>query len=751
MSFSATEPESKRQKEATGNRIRVAVIGQPNSGKSSIFNRLTGLRQRVGNYPGVTVEKHDGFAMCDGRPFVFTDLPGTYSLNAISPDEQLAVNALGGRMENDSGPDMILCVADATRLERSLAPAVQAAALELPMVIALNFADEAERMGMRIDTELLSARLGVPVVLTNAKNGTGINTLRSALCDSLQTGLRLSSPDWPEAVTRAIALLEPHASSGQKPRGFLAQRLLFDTSGHAVAAIGGSVENPEELLERARAELRKGGHHHATAEPVLIFAHLQKLLEGVVTGSVNRRGGLSDALDRVFAQPLLGLVFFGLVMFGVFQAVYSWAGPLMDLIDAGFGALGDLVGGSLEGTPMLQSLVVDGIIGGIGSAVIFLPQILILTFLIALLEDTGYLARAAFLIDRAFGWCGLNGKSFVPLMSSYACAIPGIMAARTIEDTRTRLTTIFIAPLMSCSARLPVYVIMISAFIEPRFGATGAALTLFAMHMLGPILALPIAWVMQKRVLKSPQTPFLLELPPYRFPAFTDLFYRLWQRTLRFLTDAGTVIFFMTIIIWALLYFPRPTEVGERAKSEFIARGAAEAGVEPSVFAARLEEDSEGELAGGLEASLGAAYIEQSYLGRAGKAIQPLFEPAGFDWKITVAVLASFPAREVVIATLGIIYNLGDDQDEESDSLRDRLREARWVGGAKDGEPVFSIATAVSLMIFFALCMQCGATVAIIKSESGWKWAVASMLFMTVLAWIGAVLAYQILSRVLPG
>ena len=729
--------------------LRVVVIGQPNTGKTSLFNRLTGLRQRVGNYPGVTVERKEGRGKIGDTPFTLIDLPGTYSLNALSLDEHISVRALAGHPDIGPIPDVILCVVDAAKLQRSLLPAFQAAALHRPMVLALNFFDEAAAEGWKFDLPLLEKKLGIPVIPTVGHKGVGIDALKKAILRAYEQNLTMPGIRWPEPIEQAMSLVEQRLVSEENAhiRRFKAQRLLFDTSHHP-SDLDNDSELRKKLLEEAHTIILNGGHHPANAEPVLLFPQIENALEDCTekTGAVSER--LTERLDAAFVHPVFGLAFFAAIMFGVFQAVYTLASPLMDLIEAGTGWVQDLVGGWLTVTPMLQSLVSDGIIGGIGSVLVFLPQILILTLLIALLEDCGYLARGAFLIDRSLSWCGLSGKSFVPLMSGFACAIPAIMATRTIEDPKSRLTTILITPLMSCSARLPVYVLMIGAFIEPRYGSIAAAATLFAMHMLGPLIALPVSWVMQKKVLKAPSPPFVLELPPYRRPTVRDTTWRLWHRASRFITDAGTIILAMSIVIWSLLYFPRPAALENTVRSAFVTESVAETGQSAEQIEAALT-DSESELAKNFEVHLAGAYVEQSYLGRTGKWIQPVFDPAGFDWKITVAVLASFPAREVVISTLGIIYNLGGEEDEESATLRSKLGNEIWPGGSRAGQPVFTLPVAVAVMVFFAICMQCGATIAMMTAETSWRWAWGSFVVMTLMAWVASVGTYQLLSRIL--
>ena len=514
--------------------------------------------------------------------------------------------------------------------------------------------------------------------------------------------------------------------------------MLFDHESSVADRIGWSADDRRRHLAAAHQTLREAGLEPYAVEPMVRYAYLGAVLEGVVSQPAVRKASGSESIDKLLTHRFWGLVVFSALMFAVFWSIYTAAVPLMDGIDWAFGALGEWAGGLLAGMPMLRSLVVDGVIAGVGGVVVFLPQILILFFFVALLEDTGYMARAAFLMDKLFSWCGLNGKSFVPLLSSYACAIPGILATRTIDSPRARLTTILIAPLMSCSARLPVYVLLIAAFVEPAYGATVAALVLFAMHLVGLVVAIPIAFVLNRLVFRTARSAFVLEMPSYRVPRVRDVVWRMWERGFDFLKTAGTVIFAMAVIIWALSYFPRPADVAEQVKAEMVEKVADEAAIPVDQAASRLAAD--GDLGGRLDHAIESAYLEQSYLGRVGKAIQPIFAPAGFDWKITVGVVGSFPAREVIIATLGITYSLGGDVDEQSQGLIEAVQTSTW----PDGSPVFTLPVALAVMVFFALCLQCGATVAVIGREAGWKWAITAFTYMTVLAWLGAVATYQI-------
>lgn len=722
----------------------IALLGNPNTGKSTLFNRLTGLRQHIANYPGITVEKKTGLLLLGDEEVELLDLPGTYSLSAASPDERVVMDALAGKF-TDGVPDLIVCVMDATNLKRNMLLVSEAAELEIPMVVVLNQWDSAKRNGLQINTALLSDRLGVPVIPMVAKRGQGLPELRRAIAHGLAEPRRIPRICWPEFIEDARDIVRDGLSEmGVSVTGVEAMRMVFDTD----SAFAESIEpraKVAEILGRAREKIRARGMNPSSAEPVLHYRHIDALLDGVVTGD-GMVARTRDSVDALLLNRFWGtLIFFG-VMYVVFQSLYAWAGPVMDLIQAATSWLQGVVSPWLAGTPVLQSLVSDGIIAGVGGVLVFLPQILLLFFFIAVLEDTGYLARAAFLMDKLFGWCGLNGKSFVPLLSGYACAIPGVMAARTLEDPKARLTTILMMPFMSCSARLPVYVLLIGAFIEPVHGPIVAGWALFLMHFVGAAVAMPLAWFMNRCVLKIKAQPFILEMPEYHVPTLRNVTIRMWERGREFVIRAGTVILAFSVIIWALLYFPRAGDVAEKARAEFIAENSL------AIPAQELDQaltDPESPLAQKLDHRIEAAYIEQSYLGQFGKAVQPVFDPAGFDWKITVGVLSSFPAREVIIATLGIIYNLGSDVDEGSEDLRSILANEKWHDGPRKGQPIFTLPVVIGLMVFFALCMQCGATVAVIAKELNWKWALASFSSMTFLAWLAAVLIYQIGSRLL--
>jgi ferrous iron transport protein B len=506
-----------------------------------------------------------------------------------------------------------------------------------------------------------------------------------------------------------------------------AQRLLFDTNATLPERLGWDKERRDPAIRAAREQVRRSGYNPLAAEPLVHYERLRKALEGVVTEGTGR-AGRTAAVDRLLLHRVLGPILFLGIMLGMFASVFWLAKFPMAWIQAGVDALKGVVGPSLDATPMLQSLVTDGLLGGVGAFLVFLPQILILFLFVGLLEDSGYMARAAFIMDRLFSWCGLNGKSFVPMLSGFACAIPGLLSTRTIEDPKARLATAFVVPFMSCSARFPVYALMCAAFIGPLYGPGWESAVMVGMHCVGLLFAVPTAFVLTRLVLKVKPQPFVLELPRYQLPKPRDVLWRMWQNAAEFISKAGTVIFAITLVVWALSYFPRDPGVADRVR-------AAEPTASAEVLAARTQ----------------AAYIEQSWMGRFGKAVQPVFDPCGFDWKITVGVLASFPAREVIVSTLGVTYSVGEGAEADSGHLQQAMRDAKWSAGPRAGTPIFSLAAVLALMVFFALCSQCGPTVATLAQETGgWRWAVGSFLYMTALAWIVAALVYQLVSRLAP-
>lgn len=725
---------------ATPRPLTVMLIGNPNTGKTTLFNALTGLRHRVGNYPGVTVETKTGVVRGEGEPFNLTDVPGTYSLSPRSPDEMLAVDLLLGHRPELGAPDAVVCILDASNLERNLYLATQALEIGRPTVLALNMIDVAESRGIKIDVAALASRLGAPVIPLQATAGRGIAELLRAIRSVVENPLSPSFPRFPEVFEREVSELRAafNDGSGPAPEDFLLRRAIIDAGGQTEAwlsrrhgdAIG-------ERLARTRERLREAGAPVPAIEARTRFSWIGQVLKGVVEKPRERRVTVSDRIDKVLIHPVWGLGVFLLLMAVVFQSLFSWASYLMDPISEAFGSLGARVSDAMPGGA-LRDLLVDGVIAGVGNVVIFVPQIVILFGFIAVLEDCGYMARAAFLMDKVMARCGLSGKSFIPLLSSFACAIPGVMATRTIEDRRDRLATILVAPLMSCSARLPVYVVLIGAFIPPTMFAGFVSLqglVLLSMYLIGLVLAPLVAWTVKKTLLGGPTPLFLMELPSYKWPAPRTVIDRMLDRGWAFIKRAGTMILATTIVVWALQYYPRPKSV----EASFDAERAAIEDLKDNPEAAEVAKRE-------LANRVAAAYQAQSFLGRIGHWVEPVAKPLGWDWRIAMAAIASFPAREVVVSSMGTIFSVGGDADEESVELRAALKRATW----PDGRALFSVSVALSLMVFFALCCQCGATLAVIARETNsWRWPIFTFAYMTLLAYVGALATYQIASRLL--
>jgi ferrous iron transport protein B len=745
----------KQQSAADGPTI--AICGNPNCGKTTLFNALTGLSQQVGNYPGVTVEKTVGsftFGRGSGRKFRLLDTPGSYSLSAYSPDEYIATRALVGDIEGESRPDLILCVIDATNLERGLYLLFQIMQVGRPVVVALNMIDLATRHGISVKVRSLIRELGglavVPVVASRHR---GIEKLKEALAAAVEKNWLPVVPAYDEVTVRAVRELVATSQPGSRTDAEYI-RLLYDRGGPAeISYLTEEGQDKIEFVESLRERIVQKFGALSVGETFPLSHWATTIVNKVMTRRSSHRATRSEQIDRYLLHPVLGPIFLLAVMMFMFQSVFTWAEPVMNLIDSTFGLLGAQVEGLMEVGP-LRSLLVDGVIGGVGSVLIFLPQIIILFLFIALLEDSGYMARAAFLVDRLFGWCGLSGKAFVPMLSSFACAVPGIMATRTIENPRLRLMTIMVAPLMSCSARLPVYTIMIAAFIPSitilgMFNSQG--LVLAGLYLMGVLTAVVVAFFVSRFAFGGERATFMMDMPSYTLPTVRSIFIRIVNRVKSFLSRAGTVILAITIVIWALSYYPHSSRIAdeyEQRGHQIETRYAAELErPENSSDAARRElQNSRDAAHQQLAGQQAGAYLRDSYFGRTGRMVAPAFAPLGWDWKITMATLASFPAREVIIATLGTIYNLGSDTDEPM-SLADKMRSDTWESGERAGQPVFTAAVALSVMVFFALCAQCGATLVTIGQETAkLRYAVIAFVYMTTLAYVAAFVVYQVAS-----
>ena len=651
-------------------RLTVALLGNPNTGKSTLFSALAGIPTRVGNYPGVTVEEKLGRFAHRGREIELVDLPGTYSLTPQGPDEQVAVDVLHGRLPGVPRPDAVVMVADATNLERNMFLATQATELGLPLVVALTLTDVGRRQGRSIDSAELARRLGCPVIPVATPLGEGLTALKDAILAAPAAGP-------PRPVPLPADPAHDHRSAA------------------------------------ARAAIAR-------------YAAIERLLDGITTHSRPPGRLPEDRIDRLLTHRLWGTLAFAAVMLAVFSSIFWLAAPLMDLISGAMDGLSAWVAAQLpEGA--IRELVVDGVLAGIGGVVVFVPQIAILFLFIAALEGCGYLARAAYLMDRLLVGVGLSGKSFIPLLSSFACAIPGIMAARTIENRRDRLLTILVAPLMSCSARLPVYLLLTGAFV-PNI-AVGIpwlrlpAIVLAGMYTLGVAVAAAVAWVLSRTLFRGPPQPFVMELPGWRWPQAAVVLERAREAVWSFLQNAGTLILAVSVVVWALSNYPRN-------------EAAIAADAEAAVAAGEPEAE--------VEATRRAAIQRGSILGRAGRFVEPVVRPLGWDWRLGCAAIASFPAREVVLGTLAVLYHLPPDEAEGT-ALERRLKAARWDGTDR---PVFTLPVALSIMVFFALCAQCASTLVVIGRETrSWLWPVVTFTYMTVLAWLAAFATYQVATR----
>ena len=678
----------------------IAIAGNPNCGKSTIFNALTGMRQKVGNYPGVTVERKMGkFFGAHGEPMTLLDLPGSYSLQVRSPDEAVSRDVLLGRRQDTPRPDVVVAVVDASNIERNLYLVAQMLDIGLPVIVVLNMVDVAEQNGMMIDLEVLREELGVPVIPMVATSGTGLVELKQLLSRPLSAPAK--RPPMPESIereARALAANLPVATDVAFPEALL----LLTLHDEALTELAERNTATVEATLAAQARLRAAEIEPLSALVEARYEWIHQVCSQAVRRAEQGSGpGLtaSDKLDMVLTHRVWGWMAFLGAMALMFFCIFTLAAVPMDWIKAGTDWLSHWAGGHMPES-LVRSLIVDGVIPGVGGVVVFLPQILILFFFLGLLEDSGYMARAAFMMDRVMSSVGLHGKSFIPLLSSFACAIPGIMATRTVENRKDRLVTILVAPLMSCSARLPVYGLMIAVLI-PNASAVSQAGIMLSMYMLGIVAAFTMAWLFKKTLLRSETPMLLLELPPYRRPLMKSIAVRMVERAGIFLSRAGTVILALSIILWALATFPRPAN--------------------PKATKAEA--------------------ISQSYAGRMGHFIEPVIRPLGYDWKIGVGLIGSFAAREVFVGTMAIVYNIEGDVEKETTSLRDTMRAEK----RDNGLPVFTPLVCISLMVFYVLAMQCVSTVAVVRRETNsWKWPLFQIAYLTVLAWTGSFAVYQI-------
>jgi ferrous iron transport protein B len=735
MNSSCHETASPAAKAPAGTTLRRAVlVGNPNVGKSSIFNRLTGLHQKVTNFPGVTVERHAGVCETPAGAWEIVDLPGAYSLAPHTMDERVVRDEIRG----DHPPDLVVVVADATNLARNLFLALQVIETGRPAVVALNCVDAAREEGIGVDADALSRLLGVPVVPTVGRSGEGIDALRRAVGEGGKVGAP-PAPRWRSEVDAVAAILAQPLAERFGGRDE-ARRRLPEILGSEGLFQELQASLPPDLAERAareRSALPARGVDAAVATAEARYAVVDNIVAECVRTPL-AEASWRERLDRVLTNRLLGTVILVATFTVLFLAVFSWSGPLMDGVEAAVLALAHLVVAA-TGPGLVRDFLTDGLIPGFAGVLVFVPQIAVMFLIIEILDDTGYLARAAFLLDRLMGKAGLPGRAFLPLVSSHACAIPGIMATRTIKDPRDRMATIFVAPFMSCSARLPVYAMVIGALFSTGtvfgFLPTGAAV-MIAMYLVGIAAGLLTAGLLRRTVLKGGRSPLLLELPAYHLPSPRSVLLEAGRRTWLFVTRAGPAIVVVAVVLWFLAAFPREVPLAHdygAMKAEAVAAAGASSKPEERAAAVAAAESRVAR----LERS---ERLSKSYAGRVGRLMEPVIEPLGFDWKMGIGIVAAFAAREVFVSTLGVVY--AAEETDEGVSLREAM--LHDVNPAT-GRPVFRPLVGISLLVFFVLAMQCFSTLAVVRRETGgWKWPLAMFGWMTAAAWLSSFAVYQV-------
>jgi len=700
-------PGRKRPPAAVDRTPVYAIVGNPNCGKSTLFNALTGLKQKIGNYPGVTVEKKIGETYSQhGRPIKVIDLPGAYSLAARSPDEAVTRDVLLGRREDTPQPDRILCIVDASNLERNFYLLHQVLDLGRPVIVVLNMMDLAAAAGLTVHAERLEKALGVPVIPCEAVNGRGLVELKLAM-SRVELPLARHRWDVPAAVAPAVAELQAAlvANDGRSHLVARAEALLLLTDFDTVRVAGSTQLSgrTNQILQNWQKRWETEGTDWAGTLVGSRYEAIAQICRDIVHQTGVTGPSVSDRIDAYVVHPLWGWLILGSVMTLLFLSIFTLAEYPMNWIDEHVALLGDWVKGAMAPGD-LRDLLTDGVISGVGGIITFLPQILILFFFIGLLENTGYMARAAFVVDRLMSFVGLNGKAFIPLLSSHACAIPGIMATRTIEDPKDRLVTILVAPLMSCSARLPVYLLMIAALLPggavPVTTKVGLMLLMYALGLGG---AFGFAWLFKRTLFKGEPPAMIMELPPYRLPRLKDVALHMFERAFLFLKRAGTFILGISVVLWFLAAYPK----------------------NPDPAATPSEQ------------------VAYSYAGRTGHALEPVIRPLGFDWRVGIGLITSMAAREVFVSSMAVVFSVDHfegGKNADITPLRRSLAEAKW----PDGRRLFTPLVCLVLMVYYVFAMQCMSTVAVVKRETNsWRWPLFQLAYMTGTAWLICFVLYQ--------
>ncbi len=700
--------------------LKIALVGNPNTGKSTLFNLLTGLNQKIGNFPGITVDKKTGYCKLSAdKQAEVVDLPGTYSLYPKSRDESIVFQVLADK-NNSSHPDLVVLVADATNLRRNLLLYSQVADLNIPVILALNMTDMAKKEGININIDELSARLGVQVVAISARSKTGLEELKQAIANATSIPTQVEGADVNILAKDAI----------QEVKAILAT----DNDYFALQVL-----HQHEHLEiytdqqHARLEQIKKSHHFESsklqaAETIARYRYLSTVLSGVIedTGAL-RKFVFSDKIDAVLTNRFWGFFIFIFILFFIFNAIFSWSAYPMGLIEQAFAWITQFGHAHLP-PGILTNLLLDGIVAGLGGITVFIPQIAILFALISILEDTGYMARVTFMMDKIMRKFGMSGKSVVPMIGSLACAVPSIMSARNIENWKDRIITIMVSPLVSCSARLPVYTLLISLII-PDTKLLGfislQALTLMGMYMISIFAAVIVAFVMKFLIRATEKSYFIMELPVYRMPRWSNVLFTMFEKSKTFVFEAGKVIIAISIVLWVMATYG-PSKRFDTIEKKY----------------AQIELQKDSVQVSTLERDKAAEKLENSYAGILGRTIEPVIKPLGFDWKIGIALITSFAAREAFVGTMATIYSV-DNGEEQTGTIRNKMKEAK---DPETGLPVFTFATGFALMLFYAFAMQCMSTVAVVFRETkSWKWPVIQIMYMTSMAYVASLIAYQLL------
>jgi ferrous iron transport protein B len=718
----------------TGKQITIALVGNPNCGKTSFFNRATGLREKVGNYSGVTVDSKLGVAKHNGYVLNFVDLPGTYSITEYTPEELYVRRYIA-----DSHPDVLLNVVDASNLARNLFLTTQLIDMNVPMIMALNMYDELEKNGDKLDVPALSRMFGFPIIPTVSTKGTGIEEIFNHIIDIYENREGISKHihiNYGPDIEKGIAALKVKMEvEPDYPSRYMAIKLL-ENDKVTIDEVG-KMKGGSEILKTAeefRTSIEKSYREDsATAIANAKYGFIRGALKETFVSAKNRSETLAYSIDNILTNKWLGFPILVFFLWFMFQMTFTIGAYPQAWLEMFFGWLGKITSAVLpEG--ILESLLVDGVIAGVGSVCSFLPNILILFFFISILEDTGYMARSAFIMDKLMHRIGLHGKSFIPYIIGFGCSVPAIMATRTLENRKDRILTIITVPFMSCSARLPVYLLLISAFFDKHQG-----LILVSIYLLGVLMSILTALLMKRVAFKNESDQFVMELPPYRIPTLRNAVVHMWDKSVQYVKKMGTVILGATVIIWALEYFPQHSAELDRYTAQ-IEQVAADSTLSAEAQNAAIEQ---------LTLDRATVQTENSYIGRIGQFIAPVFRPLGFDWKMGVSLLTGIAAKEVVVSSMGVLYHADGEADENSSALKESLKAQVWTSGELKGQPVFTPLVAYAYLIFILLYFPCVAALSAVFREAGLKWAAFSMLYNTGVAWIAAFLIFQIGSLLL--